>query len=331
MSGRCRSSKTTSGCSFSARGHTFFARHRGEVSLDAEHRQHRTRRAEVGEVVLDVEHRARRGLRVDGFPRRVVESDEGSGVRGARPANTLPCPRLGDAERAAHRFGQPPRQRESEPVPSTSVLGAEPLERHEQLRESRRRCPWPGVAARRSRKRGAVAASSDATVPPGRLYLTAFDEQVEQHLQEPLPVGDDEVSSPRLATERDAVLRPRAAAQSTPPRSVFDADRLERERELARLDPRDVEHLVDQLEQVPAGAENLARRCRPARRRARRARAAARSRGSRSSACAARGSCGEEVALRAVRSLGLLLRAAQVARALGDALLEHLAWRRSRS
>ena len=164
-----------------------------------------------------------------------------------------------DGERALHLGGEALRQREPEPgALDARLLGAEPLERPEHQRELFGRDARAGVGhfdldlvaihAGTDRRRAAVA-----------VVLHGVGQQVEQDLAEPLPVGEDvdsraarrlEIAMPRLA----AIGRIRSSACSI---ASLTETGSERQREMSRLDPGDVEHFVDQAQQVLAAAQDV--------------------------------------------------------------------------
>ena len=136
------------------------------------------------QIVLDVENlalaAARAGRRsrpasVSRLERRGARA--GSSALGSSTQNVLPAPtRRLDADRAAHRFGEPLRQRESEArALDARLLGAEAIERREQPRHLVGGNSGPGVRDHDAQHAAlGVVARHDARVPPSRLYLTAF-------------------------------------------------------------------------------------------------------------------------------------------------------------
>ncbi len=96
------------------------------------------------------------------------------------------------------------------------------------------------------------------TLPPRRLYLTAVREQVQQDLERALAVGEDPAAGVGVRRHGHAeLLALRPGQVDGFGEQVLEAHGLERERELAGLDPGDVEQLGDQLEQVVTRAQDL--------------------------------------------------------------------------
>ena len=248
MSGRWRSSRTRSGrCS------------RGQLEAEAPLHAPRSARCsgrrredpldqpEVGQVVLDVEHGRRVGRRrAAGVGRRASAVVAGATL-GASATRQL------DPERRAHADGRcstldrrrpsprPGRLRQGQADAGALDAGCSAPSRSNGV-NSRSRCS--GADARAGvghliRSTPVVPpAAVDSTVPPSRLYLTAFDRRLSSTCLQPLAVGSTCASrgagrrrsarSPRLGRQRAHRGRgTRRATSST-------ADRLERERQLAR-------------------------------------------------------------------------------------------------
>ena len=176
------------------------------------------------------------------------------------------------------------RPRESvspSPVPSTSVGRREPLERQEHARSCLGSESGPGVGDGDAQLPGVGLAKTRPTRPPGRLYLIAFDEQVEQDLLEALRVGEHVAMPAPRAMSLEGRSRARARAGRTSVDRFVSGSQQWTGSSDNGLPPasmlRDVEDLVDELQQVAAGAEDavdaVARR-----RSGARARAAARNR-----------------------------------------------------
>ena len=95
---------------------------------------------------------------------------------------------------------------------------------------------------------------------PRRLYLTALRQQIDQHLLEPRAVAQHAARRRRPAATGDArAARPRPAT-SAPARRRPAARRATGSScssHVARFDARQVEHVVDHLQQVPAGLLDL--------------------------------------------------------------------------
>ena len=203
-------------------------------------------------------------------------------------------------------------------------------------------CSWPSRSNGANRRSRSVGVDPVAGVPyrdrdaPVRglrahdvdgsaaaVVLRGVGEQVQQDLKDALPVGEEVAAGLVVHGHRHVVLLGERSRQvDRLDEQVLQADRLERERELAGLDPRDVEQLGDQLEQVASRAQDLAHvvlllafqavqleQLGEAEDRVhRRAQLVA--------------DPGEEVVLGPVRALRVLLGGVEVLRALGDALLE---------
>ena len=179
---------------------------------------------EVREVVLDVEHlavarpRLRRGRRA-GQRRRRAASTGACDQRAARPRTCCPRPTALSTRRLPPIASTRCLDRASpRPVPSTALrLGAQAIERREQprracRRRSRARCRRPRIRSA-ARRRGLAGHASPCR--PRRLYLTAFDSEVQQHLLQALPVGQhvQRRASTALDAQVDARVRRRAAAR----------------------------------------------------------------------------------------------------------------------
>jgi hypothetical protein len=90
------------------------------------------------------------------------------------------------------------------------------------------------------------------------VVLDGVGDEVEQHLLEALAVGADVEAGVAVPLQADGALGgERAGEVEHLGHDEIDGDRLEREGEPARLDAGDVQHLVDQAEQVAAAAEDL--------------------------------------------------------------------------
>ena len=91
------------------------------------------------------------------------------------------------------------------------------------------------------------------------VVLDCVEQQVDQDLLDPGPVGLDEVGDleARKRHADAALLRLRLDHGPALEHDLGQRHRLARQRQLARLDQREVEDFVDQLQQVPAGLEDL--------------------------------------------------------------------------
>ncbi|MEZ5263509.1 MAG: hypothetical protein R2755_17480 [Acidimicrobiales bacterium] len=160
---------------------------------------------------------------------------------------------------AAHALGQAPGQRQAHAgALDVALLLAQPVEGQEQAR------PHGGIDAvtlvAHPQLHGAVlgrARHADRTARS--VVLDGVAQQVEQHLQQPLAVGGGEALRWHRA-DVDAHAGPFGERRGEAHRGgqcVAHLDRLDREVDRARLDPGDVEDLVDQVEQVAAGPDDV--------------------------------------------------------------------------
>ena len=222
---------------------------------------------QVGRIVFDVEQGAqRRAVGACGrtaAPRRSASraASCGAAVRLSSIQNTLPTPTVLSTPMA------PPISSTSRlvttrpmPVPSSAPASLpEAVERLEQLRELLRRQARAGVpdadADAIRRARGALHDDRAARL----VVLDRVEQQVDQDLLDPGPVGFDEAGDleARKGHADAALLRLRLDHGPALEHDLDQRDRLPRQRHLARLDQREIEDLVDQLQQVPAGLEDL--------------------------------------------------------------------------
>ena len=124
----------------------------------------------------------------------------------------------------------------------------------------RRQVPSPVSVTLMRMRPGALsdAVHDDRSARP--VVLDRVGQQVDQHLLHPRPVGLDEVGG--RSNCGNVMPMPRFCACGSiiawHSRMTSASDtRLERQRQLARLDQREIEDLVDQLQQVPARLEDL--------------------------------------------------------------------------
>ena len=217
---------------------------------------------EVRRVVFDVEDRPRpqaRRQRVWVRPRVLA-----SGLRGVGRGNdqaeraTLADDAL-DLKRSSHGLGQPLRQRQPQARPlHIRALGAEPLERDEQARDV---C-WEDAGAVVAHLEGdSVTGCPPAPQDDGPARSVVLDpvrQKVEEDLLDALPVRHDPFDLQIFDTDLDAALRGQGPDEVDDLRGhLVRRDRLDRERDPARLDPRDVQDLVDQIQQVPPTLQDL--------------------------------------------------------------------------
>ena len=142
------------------------------------------------------------------------------------------------------------------------LLGAEPLERREQQARGARPDARAGVGDLDAQLVAVRRSHETATVPPSRLYLIAFDTRLSRTCLSRCRSASTWSSRIRAASRRrwmSALRRPAAASSVERRRASSSLTRTGsgRELEVAGLDAGDVEHLVDQLEQVAAALDDL--------------------------------------------------------------------------
>ena len=264
MSGRCRSSRISRPvCSARARGPAALHRREqrdprpaGEDALD---------QREVRQVVLDVEHRrarrAARAVRRAGALGAPAEPRPPAPRRAAARPRTC-CPRRGrlsTRERAAHRLDEPLRQRQPEAGALDARCSAPSRSNGVNSRSSLSAAMPARCRSRRSaraRPRRSTHDTVDACRPAG---CTSPRSTAGSAAPAAAAAGRRGRSSSRaggLDPSVDAARRRRAAARG-PSRcgtASSHRHRLERQPQPPGLDPGDVQHLVDQAEQVPAAA-----------------------------------------------------------------------------
>jgi len=119
----------------------------------------------------------------------------------------------------------------------------------------------PGVADLDAQARPGGLPARDRHRALPAVVLDRVGEQVEDDLLEPLAVGPDVALAQSLGwhLQPDAPLVDQGTDQVEGlMQDLGDRHRLDRQRHPARLDAADVQHLVDEVEQVPAPAEDLA-------------------------------------------------------------------------
>ena len=120
--------------------------------------------------------------------------------------------------------------------------------------------PRPVSCTRIRNLPAADVSHSTRTLPPVAIVLDSVGDEVQQHLLEPLAIGAHicVVDARRVHRELDAARRGEGTDQVDDlAHHLADAHRLGRHVQAARLDARDVQHFVDQGEQVSAGFQNL--------------------------------------------------------------------------
>ena len=104
----------------------------------------------------------------------------------------------------------------------------------------------------------AVAAPRTSTVPPRRLYLIALDSRLISTWRSRVGSAERPPSAAAVGDERDAVLRrQRLHQRQRLAHERAEVDRLQRQPDLARFQARQIEHVVDQREQVIAGGADV--------------------------------------------------------------------------
>ena len=247
---------------------------------------------QVGRVVFDVEQRAQRGaVRRRGPRQRRALGFRDCKLRRRRQRNsiqnTLPTPTVLSAPMVPP-ISSTSRLVTTRPMP---VPSSAPDSLPSRLNGWNSCASCSGVESRAgvahadaNRIRRAQRALDDhgAARP---VVLDGIEQEVDQHLLDPGPVGTDEVRDveSRKGHADAALMGLRLDHRPAFEHDLDQRDRLVRQRQLAGLDQRQIEDFVDQLQQVPAGLENLIDVALLRRRGRRRAgfHAAARSRGSR--------------------------------------------------
>ena len=181
--------------------------------------------AEVRQVVLDVEDRARGSRR-----RRPRAAAAAPARHGADAATGAATSGSSTRERAAHALAGSAREarrpsprrapstgRARAPCPRRALrLGAQPVERREEPRRAcRRRCPGPCRSPRCAGARRRPARTRPCTVPPGRLYLMRVRQEVQQHLLQPLAIGEDVQRARRPRRPAPITLAPAADGRTS--------------------------------------------------------------------------------------------------------------------
>ena len=231
---------------------------RGLLGQDALHEP------QVRRVVLDVEDRApARGVARRRRARRVQ-----AGARVGRhrlgqldPEEAAPALRVVETDGAAHRLHEPLGEREPEPGALDGTrLGAEAVERREEPRAPVVRNARARVGDRETDPADGHLVTADDEAAGLVVVLDRIGDQVQQHLLQPLGVREHVAMVERAAGDLDVdapLGGERTGQVHDAGDGLADLDGLLREREPPGLDARDVEDLVDQLQQVPAALEDL--------------------------------------------------------------------------
>jgi len=140
-----------------------------------------------------------------------------------------------------------------------TALLSEPVERLEQLGLLRGREPRAGVAHADADRLGCGERALHRHVAARLVVFDGVEQQVDEHLLEPRAVGlhAARLLQPGKDHADAALLRLRLHHGPAFGQHLGQRHRLARQRELAALDEREVQDFVDQLEQVPAGFEDL--------------------------------------------------------------------------
>ena len=235
-------------------------RHR-QLQLRALH-QHAAHHFDVGLVVLDVVHpplpvaagrrrRRRRGGRVDGtfVGQRQPQHESRALAVGA----------LG-LQAAAHQFGQAAADGQPDAgALGAAALAAQPVEGLEQLGQLRGAQPQAGVGDADLQHARTVAAAVDRHGAAVDVVFHRVGQQVGQHLAQPRGVapefagiGGDPMAQRDAARRRGALDHRDALLQQR-----GQPHRGRSQTQLAGLDARQVQRVVDHFQQVPAGLQHL--------------------------------------------------------------------------
>ena len=181
---------------------------------------------------------------------------------GSVNTNVLPSPELAlDPDPSAVQLDEALRQRQPEPGPLALLLARVGL--LELLEDPRPgppgRCPGPSSLTD-TRTSPSTRAAATSTVPPAGVNFTAFDSRLKITCTDPALVADDRVDAraPTTARSRTPSLVARSRTITTPRSSaVGQRERRDLEVDLAGLDLREVEHVVDQRQQVARRGEDV--------------------------------------------------------------------------
>ena len=164
------------------------------------------------------------------------------------------------ADDAAHQLDQPLAHDQPDARALLDIrFLAQAVERLEKLRQFIRCEARAGIAdANADRSRGAFEALDDDGAA-GLVVLDCIGQEVDQDLLDPRPVGMDEVRDCELGKGHadPALLRLRLDHRPAFVHHDVERDGFQRQRQLAGLDQREIEDFVDQVQQGPAGLEDL--------------------------------------------------------------------------
>ena len=226
---------------------------------------------QVGQVVFDVEHRP---LRRASRARRL--RSRGSLCRDSSPAvrlsasgssiqNTLPWPTTLSTPivppMASIRRLERARPM---PVPSMPVLRCpQPLEGHKEPGHLVGTQARAGIAHQQTQPLARLLCAGQRDLAPVAVVLDGVGDQVEQDLLEPLLIGQDvPCRSGRSCNLVDELNVPRRGQRTRQvqhlPHALGHVNGLDGQRHVSGFDARDIQHLVDELEQMASGFEDIA-------------------------------------------------------------------------
>ena len=248
--------------------------------LQAEHRQRRADHLQAGHaaehgfhqqhvdgVVFDIEHLAqphRWQVRAEHRHRRRFATARHRGRLGAwqaQPEGAADTDLALEPDLAAHRFHQVLAQRQAQA--GAFHAGAHRVEPLESLEQARRllRAQTQAVVADADAHALRFGRAGDVHVALRPVVLDGVRHQVEQHLLQPRAVGHHKTRAADFAlhVHVDAVgARQRVHQTHALLQQLGQLYRLERHLQLAGFDQRQVEHFVDQVQQVARAAQDLA-------------------------------------------------------------------------
>ena len=166
-----------------------------------------------------------------------------------------------DAGLAVERGHDATRDRQAD-AGSLELRGfrAQPLERQVQPLHLLDGDSAPGVGDRDADPAVGRGAAGHSDAPAGAVVLHGVGKKIEEDLLEPLTIGEHEIAAAIRRRKDGLDLEPRGERADEFERVVEEApelDRLRRKREPSGLDARDVEHLIDERQQMPPGARDV--------------------------------------------------------------------------
>ena len=211
---------------------------------------------QVGRIVFHIKHRAwrcprlRRGLR----PQCLISDQGNLSCRRQiqfHPENTSHPDSTLRANHASHQLNQPLGYHQTDASTFLhATLLAETIKRLEKLRKLLRGQPLAGVADADAHEIGWFHGALHDHRPTRLVVLDGVGKEVKQNLFYPLPIGVDkgrgfETGKRQADTPR---LRLRLDQGAAFAQDLHQRDRLPRQSHLTRLDQRQIEDFVDQLE-----------------------------------------------------------------------------------